>query len=373
MKLKSISELTDYYYEHFSDELEAFEARRKQIVSKYIVLNTVIALVAVPVIVWAFGSLSTDISKSLWTAGGAILIWTALVYFFYNWFIEKYILEFKMRIIRPLIEVMAPGQLHYYPANYVSRYQFQRSRLFIGAIEEYSGADLVKGEFDGVHFQFSSVKAFRKVEDHEAPMGIMFGQQLEGRLMSQAAKRQAQLLFSGFFMVAEFSKHFSGTTLIVPDVEDDNAMGGLGLTGTQSWLHKDKRVKMDSPLFEKRFNVYSSDPIEAHYLLTFSMMERILELQKMVGAKPLYLSFNGGHIYLAVAYPDELFTPSVFHSLKEYKTVLEYLATIRNSLAIIETLKIATRIWSKAEGERSKTERYLQDFDATLSPKTPDA
>jgi hypothetical protein len=370
MKLKSISELTDYYYEHFSDELEAFEARRKRIVRRYIVLNVVIALVALPVILRALGSLSADISYSLWMAGGTVLVWSALVSFLHRWLVEKYVLEFKSRIIRPLIEVMAPGQLHYYPANYVSRYQFQRSRLFVGNIEEYGGADLVKGELDGVHFQFSSVRAFRKPEERDAPMNIMFGQRLDERLIAQAARRQTQLLFSGFFMVAEFSKHFTGTTLVVPDAEDDNAMGGLGLSGTQSWLNKDKRVKMDSPLFEKRFNVYSSDPIEAHYLLTFSMMERILELQNMVGMKPLYLSFNGGHIYLAIAYPNELFTPSVFHSLKEYKTVLEYLTTIRNSLAIIETLQIATRIWSKAEGERSETERYLHDFDASLSPKT---
>ncbi len=375
MKIKSIGELTDFYYGELSGALDRLDTRRRQIITKYIAVNAVLALIAVPLIVWAAGFLGKHTDGAVGIIAAVVIGWAWATKFFYDWMTEKYAAAFKADIIRPLIHHMAPGRLHYYPANSVSRYQFQRSRLFTGRIDRYGGSDLVKGEIDGVHFQFSGVIAEQKVERNRG-MEVFRQEDLSEAMIRQMTRSDWVLLFRGFFMVAEFPKHFDGITHVVPDhfdnVDQFFFSRWLKETREESWMNKDQRVMMDSPAFEKQFNVYSSDSIEAHYLLTHSMMERILSLQHLIGHRPLFISFSGGHIYLAIAYgEDDLFVPSVFESPKSYKIALDYISTIRNSLAIIEELRLNERIWSKAEGERSDVERYLHDFDATLSPKRP--
>ncbi len=374
MKIKSISELTDFYYSTLEKALENMDRKRQSVVRNYIIANVLITVAALVPAVWALRRLDHPGALPMWTLGLTFALWLAAVRFAYKWITERYAARFKAEIIRPLVHAIAPGHLHYYPANSVSQYQFQRSRLFVGKIDRYEGSDLVKGEIDGVHFQFSSVFARQKVEERSIQRS-MIGRDMDEVLLKQLFDGNMMTLFRGFFMVAEFSKHFKGTTLVVPDAVDPNAAAYSLLFNErvkkEPWLGKDQRIKMDSPEFERLFNVYSTDSIEAHYLLTHSMMERIVGLKQMVGHRPLYLSFNGGHLYIAIAYDRELFEPSVFKSPKSYGVALEYIKTVRNSIAIIEELQIGTRIWSKAEGERSATERYLHDFDATLSPKKP--
>ncbi len=374
MKLKSIGELTDFYYSTLERELETLEMQRRQVVRNYIIVNLVLTGIALFPAVWALRHLSSPQSLPMWTLGLTFALWLAAVRFAYKWITERYAARFKADIIRPLVQAVAPGHLHYYPSNSVSQYQFQRSRLFVGPIDRYEGSDLVKGEIDGVHFQFSSVIAQQKVEKRSIRRS-MFGRNMDDVLLDQLFENNVLTLFRGFFMVAEFSKHFKGTTLVIPDAVDRNDVVYSLLFNErihkEPWLGTDQRIKMDSPEFERFFNVYSTDSIEAHYLLTHSMMERIVGLKHLIGHRPLYLSFNGGHLYIAIAYDQELFEASVFKSPKSFGVALDYIKTVRNSIAIIEELRINTRIWSKAEGERSATERYLHDFDATLSPKKP--
>ncbi len=44
----------------------------------------------------------------------------------------------------------------------------------------------------------------------------------------------------------------------------------------------------------------------------------------------------------------DLFEPSVFHSLLEYKTALEYIVTLHLAISIVEELKLNEKLWSKA-------------------------
>jgi hypothetical protein len=52
-------------------------------------------------------------------------------------------------------------------------------------------------------------------------------------------------------------------------------------------------------------------------------------------------------MYLAISYEKELFTPSIFKSLVEYKVALEYIKTLQLTLAIVTELKLNERLWSK--------------------------
>ena len=118
-----------------------------------------------------------------------------------------------------------------------------------------------------------------------------------------------------------------------------------------SWLQKhnmaqEKLIKMDDPLFEKHFVVYGTRQIEARYILTHTMMQRLLDFKKR-SSVPLYVSFINNQIYLALTYNKDLFEPTVFSSLLQYKLVKEYISTLQLAIGIIEELKLNERLWSK--------------------------
>ena len=103
---------------------------------------------------------------------------------------------------------------------------------------------------------------------------------------------------------------------------------------------------MDDPAFEKAFVVYGSDQIEARYILTHTMMERLLKLRKETRSN-IFVSFNGEKIMIAVDYPNDLFEPAVFHSLLSVEQAMDYIRTLRSSIGVVEELKLNEKLWSK--------------------------
>ncbi|MDD2949516.1 MAG: DUF3137 domain-containing protein, partial [Sulfuricurvum sp.] len=159
-------------------------------------------------------------------------------------------------------------------------------------------------------------------------------------------RTQWHSLFRGLFLVAEFNKNFKSKTIILPDQAEKtfgNLIGG--------WLQsiniaRGKVIQLDDPVFEKKFVVYGEDPIEARYILSHSMMMRIVEFQKKI-SHPLFISFVQNHIHIAIGTGKDLFEPTVFKSLLDYKQAMEYIHTLRNTIGIIEELKLNEKLWSK--------------------------
>jgi hypothetical protein len=116
-----------------------------------------------------------------------------------------------------------------------------------------------------------------------------------------------------------------------------------------SWLQdvaSDKLVRMDSPAFEKEFKVLADDPVEAHYLLTPNIMEKLVQLKRKAGA-PVYLSFKYDKLFIAIANGGQWFEPSLFKSLLSLDIFKSYIENLNLVLGIVEDLNLNRRIWSK--------------------------
>ncbi|MEA2092025.1 MAG: DUF3137 domain-containing protein, partial [Campylobacterota bacterium] len=111
-------------------------------------------------------------------------------------------------------------------------------------------------------------------------------------------------------------------------------------------LNRDELVKMDSNSFEREFVVYSSDQIEARYILSHTLMKKLL-LFKQKSKHPIYVSFIGNYIHMAIYYDKDLFEPSIFRSLLEYKIAMEYVKTLHLAIGIVDELKLNQKLWSK--------------------------
>ena len=103
---------------------------------------------------------------------------------------------------------------------------------------------------------------------------------------------------------------------------------------------------MDNPAFEKEFVVYSNNQIEARYILSHTLMDRLLSFKKK-SSHPVYISFIGDSIHMAIEYKKDLFEPSIFRSLLDYKIAMEYVQTLHLAIGIIDELKLNEKLWSK--------------------------
>ncbi|MCK4974136.1 MAG: DUF3137 domain-containing protein [Sulfurimonas sp.] len=312
--MKSVSELTDFYYKNLFPTLEKLETDRKRLKQKVVIIGIVYTLFT------AF--IAYELSNYL---DFIIFAYIALGAIIYKFIIKDYTHEFKMKVIKPLVHAIDKSLL-YSSKTHVSEYFFNHSDLF-STPDRMSGNDYVKGRIDDIRIQFSDIHA-------------------EKRHRSSKGKENWSTIFKGLFIVAEFNKHFQGETVILPDTAQ-NTFGNLIGNWLQSKnMSRDELIKMDDPEFEKEFVVYSTDQVEARYILSHSLMQKLL-IFKHKSKHPLHVSFIGGHIYMALEYDKDLFEPAIFSSLLDYKVAMEYVKTLHLAIGVVQELKLNQKLWSK--------------------------
>ena len=320
--MEKISSLTDFFYNELHPDLQELEEDRKKLAKKLIFAGGVISSVslAITYLIFINSSSHSETDFAPLFIGGAAFMWTKKL------MSKDYTHEFKDNIIHPLIKQI-DGSLKYSKNRSISQRHFQDSKLFKKDIDRYKGNDLVQGDIDGVKLNFSDVHAEYESRDSKG-------------------RRSWHTVFQGLFIVSNFNKDFKGSTVILPD-KAEKSFGKL----VGSWLQsknmsRDELIKMDNPSFEKHFVVYGTHQVEARYILTHSMMQRLLNYKKRVQV-PLNISFINNKIYLALEYNKDLFEPTVFSSLLKFELIQEYIRTLQLAVGIIEELKLNQQLWSK--------------------------
>lgn len=320
--MKKLSELTDFFYDELHPDLHKLEQERKVLANRLTLIGVIIAIFSLGISYAMFTHSHTFSETDL----APVVIGLALFTWAKRHFSKDYAHAFKDKIIHPLIKQI-DITLQYNKTRHISEHAFRRSRLFRKKIDRFQGNDLVKGKIDGVELQFSDVHA-----------------QYESR--DSKGRSSWHTIFQGLFIIADFNKDFQGHTTILPD-KAEKLFGKL----IGSWLQRynaaqESLIKMDDPTFEQHFVVYGTHQIEARYILTHSLMKRLLDFKRR-SAVPLYISFTDQQIYLALEYQKDLFEPTIFSSLLDYKSVKEYISTLQLAIGITQELKLNEKLWSK--------------------------
>lgn len=99
-------------------------------------------------------------------------------------------------------------------------------------------------------------------------------------------------------------------------------------------------VKLEDPWFGKKFNVYSSDQVEARYLVTPSFMERFNNLKTVFGAKNAKCSFCGDKVIIAISTKKNLFEiGEMFKSLEDPKSINSFYDELSSIYKMISYFK----------------------------------
>jgi len=144
-------------------------------------------------------------------------------------------------------------------------------------------------------------------------------------------------VFKGSVYIFSFPKTFTGDIRLTTD------RGWLvnKMTGVFSSL---PRVSLEDPAFEKLFEVYAKDQIEARYILTTGFMERLLRLSDS-NNKGIEAAFFDNRLLVKLKKDKMRFTvPNPLRSIDWHDETMRFIAEFYDALAVVDELKLNQRI-----------------------------
>jgi len=139
-------------------------------------------------------------------------------------------------------------------------------------------------------------------------------------------------VFRGQCLVVKFHKQFNGVTKVYRDMGMLNWLAKLGQMG------KGQKVRLEDPVFEKAFEVYSTDQIEARFILTPDFMERLVGLERTFKGKQVRCAFAGGEMLLACEGNSLLEAGSMYRRMGDLGRVREMLQDFAAIFLLIDAM-----------------------------------
>lgn len=182
--------------------------------------------------------------------------------------------------------------------------------------------DQITGKHQGVQVDLCELKLEKKVRNGE--------------------KTEAEIIFQGLILTYRFAKKFSGETRVI-----SNSLGLLGRmvrTGYKPQA-RGERVHLEDPVFEEQFDVYSTDQIEARYLLTPRFMERLIALREHFSKEHgLSVAFSGNDLLICLRSGKDRFEGgSLFRNLSHRERAESLLAELEEILSIVDVLDLTSK------------------------------
>ncbi|MHC4624930.1 MAG: DUF3137 domain-containing protein, partial [Planctomycetota bacterium] len=309
--MKTPEDLRQFYNTALLPDLNALEIRRKAIVQKLTCVGAAVAGVALIVFFFmARGGIPLFPGLLFPLVIGAVLF-----AFIAHLSSKGYVTEFKNTVIQKIVKFLDEN-LNYLPHRYVSKPTFLASQIFKTRPNRYKGDDYVAGKIGATQVEFSEIHA-----EYESGSG---------------KNRSRRTVFKGLFFIADFNKHFTCQTIVLPDTAE-NLFGSFGKL-FQSWnVLRGQLIKLEDPEFERHFVVYGNDQIQARYILSTSLMERIVDFKRKTNRR-IYLSFVGSKVFVAVSFTRNLFEPRLFQTLLDFDLVREYFEDLQLAVGIVDEL-----------------------------------
>ncbi len=249
-----------YYENDLKPTLAALEAKRKKAFSNLVIAGTVVAAIIVALLVLAE-------NEDLAIVAGLVGL-CVLGYFFYK--LSDAIHGAKLSVLPVVCNFLEFDYSSSPRVNLLGRF---RHLSLLPSYDEEKREDEISGSLQEVQFWLQEVKLIDVDHDEDG----------ESRTT----------VFRGLICYFDFHKNFSGTTI---GRKDYTALGNL----FTDVFTKGERVKLEDPDFERNFQVFSNDQVEARYLLSPRFMERMLRLIRVSNVNDIQFAFDSGKLYLTL-------------------------------------------------------------------------
>jgi len=135
-------------------------------------------------------------------------------------------------------------------------------------------------------------------------------------------------VFRGSLMEIDSHREFLGKTVVLRDAGFFNRKKRSGM----------KRVGLVDPVFERIFEAYGTDQVEARYLLTPTFMQRLIDLETSVDGKRIRFGFIDGRLLIAVETPNRFEAGSMLKPLTDTERTQKILKEVDAVFGVVDGL-----------------------------------
>jgi hypothetical protein len=261
-------------------------------------------------------ALGLFIGGSIWFFGGLYLL---LRYFNRSgrepgW---AYLRDYKSTIFGRICASHFPG-LAYRPDNGIPWRVLDDSNLFPWISDWYQSEDLFEGHVQQTDITFAEAHAKRE----------------RRRVAGDGVETYLDSYFRGIIFIADFHKHFHSTTRITPAGEK------------QKRVRRQKEVVLEDPEFQAQFATVSTDQTDVRYILSTSMMRRILSVHRRF--PKLRILFQKDQMIMLLPTGKNRFEPSLHKPADCAGQINSFISDVEALLALVNELSLNLRIWSKS-------------------------
>lgn len=194
------------------------------------------------------------------------------------------------------------------------------------ALDRITGLKLISKDFDDQTFEdlFAGERQGARFQLYEA------------RLTHGSGKNR-RTVFAGQIVRIAFPKQFLGTTIVNRD--------------SQRWFKPEgfQKVGLESSEFERIFEVFGTDQVEARFLVHPVFMERLIALEAAMLGKNLRCGFDGGDLLVVVEGGDLFEVVDVFKPLPDREQTKKGVGELKAVLSVIDAILAPPRnVWAEA-------------------------
>ncbi len=158
---------------------------------------------------------------------------------------------------------------------------------------------------------------------------------IEMRLQNSVFQKANVIMFKGRWMIFEFNKSFA-CDMLVYEKSFRYAKHSEGLFSGEGRL---ERVETENVAFNEHFKVYAQNTVEAFYLLSPQIIDKLEEIRQSIRGD-LILIFHNSHLHIGVNNFRDAFEPPVFSKI-DVNTVM---AGIDDDIGLITALADMLRL-----------------------------
>ena len=313
------ADFLQYYRQNLGDKFKELEPIRKENLHRFIQWCGIFGLgIVIVICLFAYNVLPLEILDEKWFSY-LVAIYLAVMFYLIMLPITTYKKETKHMVMNKILAFF--GNFSYQMHKTVSLADLLKSGLF-KHVEFQTGDDYFEGKYHGVNIQVSEEELYENVL---TPKG-----------------RQKKTVFDGIIIVLDMNKAFLGQTIVRADWGIFNFL--MNKPQLQN-KHKLEKVTLEDCSFEKNFETFSDNQVEARYILTTAFMERILKVKELFHGTKIEFSFFDDKLLIAVTTTKDMFeSTSLFTTTAKYGKMREVVAQFYSIFSIIDLLKLNQRI-----------------------------
>jgi len=347
--MKTLQEFQDYFERELRPKLVTMQAERdarrpalwwwwRWVFAAAIAISLVVAISPIS------GSRSSQLLSWMWF--GTLIVLPVIYWIRYNRWAAEYGNREKDTTLVAAIRFMVP-EFEYTQSRFVPEKHVRSSRIFEsrGDIESVGGDDHFAGVIGKTAVEFSELRVA-----------------IRDRNLRDDKDKPVMWYRTGMFLRADFNKPFQHATLVMPDPVEQNLgtemaklIGGLqAAIGSLDRFAAEKPaaasdlrpIRLEHLEFERLFEVSCTDPVEAHYILTPNIMERIAEFQKRTRFA-LSLAFIDTAMH-AFIFRGALFEGDVQSDRTSFAAYQSYYEQLHQIFELVDAMNLNSRLWNKA-------------------------